>query len=1318
MSASCSNDEFKCRSELETNRLTGCIPKEFVCDGQVDCDDRSDERKCDKLQCREKDDLQCLGEAGMKMCISSKWKCDGQIDCADGADEKNCTKKQCGRSEFNCGNSLCIYANWRCDGEDDCRNGADERNCGIPGITCNPQTMFNCKSGSGCIPLERKCDGESDCRDRSDEEGCPATNNACKLNTDFACLSGNTCIDKQWMCDGQIDCPDGSDEEHCGVVSNCGVGEKLCGKGSKCIASSLWCNGIIECPAGDDEFDCPRKHIVEKCCSGRCDQICEITDDSYKCSCHRGYQLVRRPGETVASRCRAIGEDPLILLSNRGTISQFNMATNTHVPLIQAAGSVVAMDFHLDNQTHPHLVRYSDAEDNYVQDWSFYGEISSSPEQISVMDLTTLKRRVLFADAAAKPTSIVGLIFWSDWGRPARIERAGMDGENRRVLEITEITDEITGKNTKAIFSSDYDGNDIRVVLQSHSLLHHPLSLCVFEDRLFYTDREHYGVTSINKFTGSDETVLMSTVSTPMAVRIYHRAAQPMYSNKCTNNDCPSNTTCLPRGSDSSHLSQRPFSCKPEDKESDQLKGEVKKSEIRKVDLCNERMNLELFLVPRVTNSKKKFLKNTQVVSPEVPNRLISLNGHFRASQRIRKAFSSKEYFGKFMERLKLTKLFNSKRIRDIFKEITGDEKKIPRVSELHRDFVVTMVDKASGNYAITCKKLYLQFMEKELNTQSNDGKTYEIKDQLDPVSIKLNHEKFTRSFGIAVQTEGNLPKIYGIPKMHKNPIKFRFITGAHDSTLKPLSIELQKILRFLHGHFRRYCYSITGHDKINRFFSIQNTFRVVQQLNTVQNKRSEIFCADFSSLFTNLPHSVVKEKLYYLIDLMFKNAGSEYIVVQGTNVRYDRNNSSTSGRSYHKNDLKGIIEFILRNSFAYYGGNLYQQQKGIPRGNNASPQIADLTLAGIAGDLAPSARGRKKSSPWRAFFKLIPGDTDHMECKICPAQIKCDTGTTGLKAHVKSCNPSGYAKVDAGDRHASISNQLLISWAVKTSLPLNKLAHPSFNDFVQFLDPLYEPPSRKELGGSLLDRLYNKSKEEVKQAVKGQNVSVVIDHYSDLRSGIGMMGCTAHFIDDSFRRIPTMRKGRYNQMKMTLMLIAMTIMVAKYLVTTRKCQRKTIYIDDRFHISYKKDEFVRITTDMYHHSLTLEQTNTDPKESAFLDMSIKVTITGAVQTSLYNKTDDYSFSVVRYPHYESNIPISMGLNTLHGEIIRIFRNCSLFEHFLERTRQLARYFLQVQYPKEILCSRLYSTLNKTPAISLKYAVCNNDICMHIIEKL
>ncbi|GMT03761.1 hypothetical protein PENTCL1PPCAC_25935, partial [Pristionchus entomophagus] len=74
------------------------------------------------------------------------------------------------------------------------------------------------------------------------------------------------------------------------------------------------------------------------------------------------------------------------------------------------------------------------------------------------------------------------------------------------------------------------------------------------------------------------------------------------------------------------------------------------------------------------------------------------------------------------------------------------------KISEFHRNFVITMVDKASANYAFTCKKLYLEFMEKELNTTSNGDRTYEIKDQLDSDEIKVKHERFTRSFGITAQ--------------------------------------------------------------------------------------------------------------------------------------------------------------------------------------------------------------------------------------------------------------------------------------------------------------------------------------------------------------------------------------------------------------------------------------------------------------------------------------------------------------------------------------------------------------------------------------
>ncbi|GMR33651.1 hypothetical protein PMAYCL1PPCAC_03846, partial [Pristionchus mayeri] len=397
------------------------------------------------------------------------------------------------------------------------------------------------------------------------------------------------------------------------------------------------------------------------------------------------------------------------------------------------------------------------------------------------------------------------------------------------------------------------------------------------------------------------------------------------------------------------------------------------------------------------------------------------------------------------------------------------------KVSQLHKDFVVTMVDKASGNYAFTCKKLYLKFMEKDLNTTSDGNRTYALKSHILPIDIKTNHERFTRS------------------------------------------------------HFRRYSENITSHDRINRLFSIQNTFKVVQQLSTVHNPNSKIFCADFSSLFTNLHHDVVREKLYYLIDLLFKNAGSEYLVVQGNCIRYDRNNSSSSGRSYHKVDIKGIIDFILKNSYAYYGEHLYQQNKGIPQGNNASPQIADLTLA-------------------------------VMEFQYIQNQIK--------------------------------------------------------------------------VGHSL-----------------------------------------SYSLNRTFR-----------------------------------------YIDDLFHISGKANDFIRMTTDMYHQSLTLEQTNTNLYEAAFLDLSISILKTGKVQTSLYNKTDDYSFSVIRYPHFESNIPMSMGVNTLHGEIIRIFRNCSSFEHFLDRVHQLSRYFITIKNPKDIVFYRIYKTLNNNPNIALKYAQPNNEICLQIIN--
>lgn len=52
--------------------------------------------------------------------------------------------------------------------------------------------------------------------------------------------------------------------------------------------------------------------------------------------------------------------------------------------------------------------------------------------------MNTKKRRVLLDERLDEPRAIAvdpsaGLIFWTDWGQSARIERAGMDGQNRQV---------------------------------------------------------------------------------------------------------------------------------------------------------------------------------------------------------------------------------------------------------------------------------------------------------------------------------------------------------------------------------------------------------------------------------------------------------------------------------------------------------------------------------------------------------------------------------------------------------------------------------------------------------------------------------------------------------------------------------------------------------------------------------------------------------------------------------------------------------------------------------------------------------------------
>ena len=142
-------------------------------------------------------------------------------------------------------------------------------------------------------------------------------------------------------------------------------------------------------------------------------------------------------------------------------------------------------------------------------------------------------------------------------------------------------------------------------------------------------------------------------------------------------------------------------------------------------------------------------------------------------------------------------------------------------------------------------------------------------------------------------------------------------------------------------------------------------------------------------------------------------------------------------------------------------------------------------------------------------------------------------------------------------------------------------------------------------------------------------------------------------------------------------------------------------YMDD-IAIFYNDFNHFDTLVRMYPDSLTLEPANIHYDTASFLDLQI-TRLSSSWSVNMYNKTDDYSFNVIRFPMYDSYINNNIKLNCILGEIIRINRCTSSILFFKEKINQLIHKLRSNQYPLPLIASTFKKAMYRYPFICLKY---------------
>ena len=155
---------------------------------------------------------------------------------------------------------------------------------------------------------------------------------------------------------------------------------------------------------------------------------------------------------------------------------------------------------------------------------------------------------------------------------------------------------------------------------------------------------------------------------------------------------------------------------------------------------------------------------------------------------------------------------------------------------------------------------------------------------------------------------------------------------------------------------------------------------------------------------------------------------------------------------------------------------------------------------------------------------------------------------------------------------------------------------------------------------------------------------------------------------------------------------------------TARKLSKPYRYIDDllMFNSSGIMDEH---KTKMYPKELILNKENKTDKHCTFLDLNLTVKHNNTIHTNIYDKRDDFNFTINNFPNLSGNIHAKRTHGIVISQLIRFCNACVHIDDFIYRCKTMMTKLINQFFSKHLLKTKVSNFYNKYYHLVNKYNI-------------